>query len=109
MSIALPRAVGIVRLSSQPVRAGAAWREAWRRAGPDRAGVFASMLSKASLRSTGVSRIVAELGVSRHDLALPYLARISGVDFNRALGKVLENDPGLSSFSETEKRALFAY
>jgi len=40
---------------------------------------------------------------------LPYLARISGVDFNRALGKVLENDPGLSSFSEMEKLALFAY
>jgi hypothetical protein len=67
------------------------------------------MLSKASLRSTEVSRILAELGVSRHDLALPYLARISGVDFNRALGKVLENDPDLSSFSEMEKLALFAY
>jgi len=67
------------------------------------------MLSKASLRSTEVSRILAELGVSSHDLALPYLARISGADFNRALAKILENDPELSSFSETEKLALFAY
>jgi hypothetical protein len=67
------------------------------------------MLSKASLRSPEVSRILAELGVSRHDLALPYLARISGADFDRALAKVLENDPDLSSFSEMEKLALFAY
>ena len=109
ISFELPLAEGNVWLSSQPVLAATAWREALRRAGPERAGVFASMLSNASLRSTGVSRILAELGVSRHDLALPYLARISGVDFNRALGKVLENDPGLSSFSEMEKRALFAY
>jgi len=109
ISFELPLAEGNVWLSSQPVLAATAWREALRRAGPERAGVFASMLSNASLRSTGVSRILAELGFSRHDLALPYLARISGVDFNRALGKVLENDPGLSSFSEMEKLALFAY
>jgi len=109
ISYELPLAEGNIWLSSQPVLAATAWREALRRAGPDRAGVFASMLSKASLRSTEVSRILAELGVSSHDLALPYLARISGADFNRALAKILENDPELSSFSETEKLALFAY
>jgi O-antigen ligase/tetratricopeptide (TPR) repeat protein len=109
ISYELPLAEGNVWLSSQPVLAATAWREALRRAGPERAGVFASMLSKASLRSPEVSRILAELGVSRHDLALPYLARISGAEFNRALGQVLENDPDLSSFSETEKRALFAF
>jgi O-antigen ligase/tetratricopeptide (TPR) repeat protein len=109
ISYELPLAEGNVWLSSQPVLAATAWREALRRAGPERAGVFASMLSKASLRSPEVSRILAELGVSRHDLALPYLARISGAEFNRALGKVLENDPDLSSFSETEKLALFAF
>lgn len=109
ISYELPLAEGNVWLSSQPVLAATAWREALRRAGPERAGVFANMLSKASLRSPEVSRILAELGVSSHDLALPYLARISGADFNRALAKILENDPELSSFSETEKLALFAY
>ena len=109
ISYELPLAEGNIWLSSQPVLAATAWREALRRAGPERAGVFASMLSKASLRSTEVSRILGELGVSSHDLALPYLARISGADFNRALAKILENDPELSSFSETEKLALFAY
>jgi Flp pilus assembly protein TadD len=109
ISYELPLAEGNIWLSSHPVLAATAWREALRRAGPERAGVFASMLSKASLRSPEVSRILAELGVSSHDLALPYLARISGADFNRALAKILENDPELSSFSETEKLALFAY
>jgi O-antigen ligase len=109
ISYELPLAEGNIWLSSQPVLAATAWREALRRAGPERAGVFASMLSKASLRSPEVSRILAELGVSSHDLALPYLARISGADFNRALAKILENDPELSSFSETEKLALFTY
>src|SRR5436309_5906747 len=109
ISYELPLAEGNIWLSSQPVLAATAWREALRRAGPERAGVFASMLSKASLRSTEVSRILAELGVSSHDLALPYLARISGADFNRALAKILENDSELSSFSETEKLALFDY
>ncbi|HET9857530.1 MAG TPA: O-antigen ligase family protein [Chthoniobacterales bacterium] len=109
ISYELPLAEGNVWLSSQPVLAATAWREALRRAGPERAGVFAAMLSKASLRSPEVSRILAELGVSRHDLALPYLARISGAEFNRALAKVQENDPDLSSFSETERLALFAF
>src|SRR5438309_8464921 len=109
ISYEIPLAEGNVWLASQPVLAATAWREALRRAGPDRAGVFSSMLSKASLRSPQVSRILAELGVSRHDLALPYLARITGDEFNRALGRVLENDPDLKSFTETEKLALFTY
>jgi O-antigen ligase len=109
ISYELPLAEGNVWLSSQPVLAATAWREALRRAGPEGAGVFSSMMSKASLRSPEVRRILAELGVSRHDLALPYLARISGANFNRALAKVLENDPDLHSFTEPEKLALFDY
>jgi len=109
ISFELPLAEGNVWLLSQPVLAATAWREALRRAGPERAGVFSSMLSKASLRSPQVSRILAELGASGHDLALPYLARTSGTEFNRALAKVLENDPDLRTFSETEKLALFAF
>ncbi len=109
ISYELPLTEGNVWLTSQPVLAATAWREALRRAGSERAGVFSSMLSKASLRSPQVSRILAELGVSRHDLALPYLARISGAEFKRALAKVLENDPDLKSFTETEKLALFTF
>jgi len=109
VSYEVPLAEGNTWLRTQPVLAATAWREALRRAGPDRPGVFSSMLTKASLRNPEVGRILAELGVSRHDLALPYLARTSGEEFNRALAKVLENDPDLKSFTETEKLALFTY
>ena len=110
ISYDLPLAEGNVWLAtSQPVLAATAWQEALRRAGRDRSGVFSSMLTKASLRNRELNRILTEFAVSRHDLALPYLARIEGDEFKRALAKVLENDPDLKSFTETEKLALFSY
>ncbi|HEX4638433.1 MAG TPA: O-antigen ligase family protein [Chthoniobacterales bacterium] len=109
LSAELPLAEGNAWLRTQPVLAATAWREALRRAGSDRPGVYSSMLTKASLRNPEVSQILAEIGLSHHDLALPYLARISGPEFKRALGKVLENDPGLKSFTEPEKLALFSF
>jgi len=110
ISYEVPLAEGNVWLaSSQPVLAATAWREALRRAGSNRATIFSLMLTKASLRNPELNRILTELGVSRHDLALPYLARITGDEFNRALAKILENDPELKSFTETEKLALFTY
>jgi hypothetical protein len=66
------------------------------------------MLSDASLTSPGVSPILEEIGLGEHDLALPYLRRVSDASFNRALAQLLRNDPNLQSFSETEKLALFA-
>jgi ABC-type multidrug transport system fused ATPase/permease subunit len=86
-----------------------AWREALRRAGPLRPEVYTSILSDASRRSPEVSRVLEAIGLSEHDLALPYLNRISGPSFNRALAQLLRNDPNLQSFSETEKIALFAF
>jgi O-antigen ligase len=50
ISYDLPLAEGNVWLAtSQPVLAATAWREALRRAGPNRSGVFSAMLTKASL------------------------------------------------------------
>jgi hypothetical protein len=67
------------------------------------------MLSDASLRSPEVSQFLEAIGLSEHDLALPYLDRLSNASFNRALAQLLKNDPNLQSFSETEKLALFAF
>ncbi len=102
-------AEGNAWLPSRPVLAVTAWREALRRAGPLRPEVYASMLSDASLRSPEVSPILEAIGLSEHDLALPYLSRISGAPFNRALAQLLRDDPNLQSFSETEKLVLFAF
>src|SRR6266536_5855157 len=105
----VPLAEGNAWLPYDPVLAVAAWREALRRAGPLRPRVYASMLSDASLRSPEVSPILEAIGLNEHDLALPYLSRISGARFNRALAQLLRNDPNLRSFGETEKLALFAF
>jgi hypothetical protein len=101
-------AEGNAWLPSRPVLAVTAWREALRRAGPLRPGVYASMLSDTSLRSPEVSPFLEAIGLSEHDLALPYLNRVSDAVFNRALAQLLRNDPNLQSFNETEKLALFS-
>ena len=105
----VPLAEGNAWLASRPMLAVTAWREALRRAGPLRPEVYASMLSDASLRSPEVSPFLEAIGLSEHDLALPYLDRLSDASFNRALAQLLRNDPNLQSFSETEKLALFAF
>ena len=109
-SYELPLAEGTAWLGAkQPTLAATAWQEALRRAGSNRAGVYARMLSSSSLHSPELRRILGESGVARHDLTLPYLAQLSGVDFNDALSQVLKNDPDLTSFSEPEKLALFSF
>jgi hypothetical protein len=107
-SYELPLAEGTAWLAAkQPALAATAWQEALRRA-PQRSGVYAQMLSSASLHSPELRRLLGERGVSRHDLALPYLSQLTGIEFNRALDQVLNNDPELTSFSEAEKLALFS-
>jgi hypothetical protein len=105
----VPLAEGNAWLPYRPMLAVTAWREALRRAGPLRPEVYTSMLSDASLRSPEVSPFLEAIGLSEHDLALPYLDRLSDASFNRALAQLLKNDPNLQSFSETEKLALFAF
>jgi len=105
----VPLAEGNAWLPYRPMLAVTAWREALRRAGPLRPEVYASMLSDASLRSPEVGPFLEAIGLSEHDLALPYLDRLSDASFNRALAQLLKNDPNLQSFSETEKLALFAF
>jgi len=105
----VPLAEANAWLSYDSALAVAAWREALRRAGPLRPQVYASMLSDTSLRNPEVSPFLEAVGLSQHDLALPYLSRISGARFNGALAQLLKNDPDLHSFGETEKLALFAF
>jgi hypothetical protein len=104
----VPLAEGNAWLPYRPVWATTAWREALRRAGPLRPQVYASMLSDASLKNSKISATLEAIGLSEHDLVLPYLNRVSDASFNRALAQLLRNDPNLQSFSETEKLALFA-
>jgi hypothetical protein len=105
----VPLAEGNAWLPYRPIFAVTAWREALRRAGPLRPEVYASMLNDASLASPDVSPFLEEIGLSEHDLTLPYLDRLADAHFNRVFAQLLRNDPTLQSFSETEKLALFAF
>jgi O-antigen ligase len=104
----VPLAEGNAWLRYRPSLAVTAWREALRRAGPLRPQVYASLLGDASLKNSEVSSTLESIGLSEHDLVLPYLNRISAAAFNRVLVQLLRNDPNLQSFNETEKLALFA-
>jgi O-antigen ligase len=104
----VPLAEGDLWLNSRPILAAAAWREALRRAGPERAEVYGSMLTNASMRSPEVSKILERVGLSEHDLALAYLSRVSDAHFNEALNEFLKHDPNLQTLSAEEKLALFA-
>ena len=103
----VPLTEGNAWLASEPMLAVTAWQEALRRAGPRRAEIFSIMLANAAKQSPATSRALAEIGLARHDLVLPYLNRVSGEDFQQALKQVLKHDPELATFTEPEKFALF--
>jgi O-antigen ligase len=104
----VPLAEGNAWLPTQPVYAANAFREALRRApGARQAEVFAIILTNASQQNPPVARMMEQIGLARHELVLPYLNRVAGETFQRAVNQVLRNDPELSTFSEPEKFALF--
>ena len=106
-SYEIPLAEGKAWLSSQPILAVTAWREALRKAGPNRSVVYSSMLNSTSLQKPEVSRILEEVGLSQADLALAYLGRLSGADFQRGVHQLFQKEPNLGTFSEPQKLALF--
>lgn len=106
-SVSVPLEEGKVWLTTQPLLAFTAWREALRRAGPRRAEVYGQMLTLASQFNPAVNRSLEEFGATEHDLALAYLEHVSGDRFNVALTGLLKHDPDLTSLTGAEKTKLF--
>ncbi len=109
-SIEVPFAEGSAWLTSQPVLAATAWREALSRAtAPSRRlEVYSDMFSKAAIENPEVSRILEEVGLSQHDLVLAYLNRVNGPRFDQQLKRFLKSDPDLHTLTEGEKFAFFS-
>lgn len=84
-----------------------AWREALRRAGPERAAVYDRMLALAQQFRPEIIARLQDLGSAHHELALIYLARTNGAHFAAALDALLERDPDLRSFNADEKAKIF--
>jgi len=86
-----------------------AWREALRRAGPQRPEVYGRMLAVARKSSPQLHQGLQELGMVHHDLALIYLEHADRAPFMAALRRFLEHDPTLQTMSTEEKLALFKH
>jgi tetratricopeptide (TPR) repeat protein len=95
--------------ANQPALALTAWREALRRAGPQRAGVYRAILIVAGQSNPRVYNGLLELGIAHHDLALTFLETSAGAPFMAAVQRFLEHDPALETMTAQEKVTLFKY
>ena len=95
--------------ANQQARALDAWREALRRAGPQRAGVYRAMLAIAGPSAPRVRQGLEEFGLVHHDLFLVFLEVSGGAPFMSAVQRFLENDPALETMTAQEKMTLFKY
>jgi len=105
----IPYEEGIVWLTTEPNLAITAWREALRRAGPQRSEVYGRMLALATQYNPRVYQSLEEFGMVHHDLALVFLEHAGGAPFMAALHRFLEHDPTLQTFSIDEKKKFFTY
>ena len=106
-SFEVPYQEGVAWLTRQPALAMTAWREALRRAGPERADLYDRMLSSASLSNRTFNRMLEQFGSSQPDLALAYLERVKGEPFTAAVNRLLEHDPALETLRDEERVRLF--
>ncbi|HZE57550.1 MAG TPA: O-antigen ligase family protein [Chthoniobacterales bacterium] len=86
-----------------------AWREALRRAGPQRPEVYGRMLAVARKSSPQLHQGLEELGMIHHDLALIFLEHSGGAPFMAALQRFLDHDPALQTMSAEEKVTFFKH
>jgi O-antigen ligase/tetratricopeptide (TPR) repeat protein len=95
--------------ASQPALALTAWREALRRAGPQRPEVYGRMLAVARQSSPKVHEGLEEFGMAHHDLAVIFLEHSGGAPFMTALHRFLEHDPRLETFTPEERLTFFKH
>lgn len=107
-SFEVPYQEGLAWLPTQPTLAITAWREALRRAGPDRPALYDRMLSSASQSNRAVNQMLEEFGSVHPDLALTYLGRSKGDNFNSAVARLTAHDPKLQTLTTEQKAKLFS-
>src|SRR5438874_823592 len=106
-SESVPLQEGFVWLRVRPELALMAWREALRRAGPERKDIFRTIMFTAKLRDPAARQIIRQLAFSEHDLALVYFAQLNAEEFRPAFSKFFDADPDLVAMKPEEKRELF--
>ncbi|MFN2477038.1 MAG: O-antigen ligase family protein [Chthoniobacterales bacterium] len=106
-SFEVPYQEGLAWLTRQPLLAMTAWREALRRAGPQRVELYSRMITAAAQSDRTVSRMLEDYAATQHDLAVAYLGRLSGPPFSATLQRLLNRNRGLQSLTPEERRTLF--
>ncbi len=106
-SYALPLQEGFAWLHRRPDLAAVAWREALQRAGTQRPDVFRSIIYQATLADPIARKVIEQLALSQHDLALIYFAQLGAEEFRPAFAKFFGVDPELLQMKPEEKRQLF--
>ncbi len=91
----------------EPILAITAWREALRRAGPQRLKVYGDMFFDAERADPNFIGELAAMAPDDPDLVIAGLDRIPRDKFSTALKKFLQFDPDLKKFSAEQKKKLF--
>ena len=106
-AVDLPFQEGIVWMPTRPILAVTAWREALRRAGPQRAELYAAMLRKAKDYPT-VLRGLERVSPRQPDLILVFLEGAEGEVFDDAVERFIVSDPDLKTLSPEERARFFS-
>ncbi|MGI9087946.1 MAG: O-antigen ligase family protein [Chthoniobacterales bacterium] len=107
-SFEVPYQEGLAWITRDRLLALTAWREALRRAGAQRPELYARMLSTASTVNPAFNRALEEFGATEPDLALIYLSRATGENFNSAIIRFAQNDPSVHSLGGPQREQFFA-
>ena len=91
----------------EPILAITAWREALRRAGPQRLKVYGDMFFNAERADPNFIGELAAMAPDDPDLVITGLDRIPRDKFSTALQKFLPFDPELKKFNPEQKKKLF--
>ncbi|MFL6541876.1 MAG: O-antigen ligase family protein [Chthoniobacterales bacterium] len=102
----VPLEEGKVWAAIAPRLALMAWREALRRAGPDRAEAYAQMFRHAEHANPNLISALEALSHAHRELVLIYLSRLRDEPFNRAISELLKRDPDLSTLNADQRTQL---
>jgi tetratricopeptide (TPR) repeat protein len=106
-AVDLPFQEGMVWMPTRPIIAMTAWREALRRAGPERAELYATMLRTAK-DYPAVIRALERVNSGQPDLVLVFLETAHGEVFDDAVQRFIVSDPELKAFSPGEREKFFS-
>jgi thioredoxin-like negative regulator of GroEL len=104
----VPLEEGRVWATSQPPLALVAWREALRRAGRERAEAFRRMIRIAEQFNRNLLGPLEQLSHTHGDLVLAFIERLHQEPFQRAIDRLLDEDPDLHAVSKATRPAFFA-